>query len=145
MICSILEFLNASPMTLFQGEPSDPDDRDKFFQDNFESFMACMVVADESVRRLAIGVAPHLFTEDTVARYCGTSQLATKRFKTTFWKLTYVSLSCCEHTLVSDSGTPDRLFSHPCVTRSALTISMPDSSPFIATSSPGSCSSNQFG
>lgn len=90
MICSILEFLNASPMTLFQGEPSDPDEGDLFFQNNFESFMACMVVADESIRRLAMGVAPHLFTEKTVSRYGETSRLTTQRFKANFWKLTYV-------------------------------------------------------
>ncbi|CAK7217430.1 Ras GTPase activating protein ira2 [Sporothrix eucalyptigena] len=88
MICSILEFLNASPMTLFQGEPGDQDSGDLFFQDNFESFMACMVVADESVRRLAMGVAPRLFTEDTVARYKKMSGHVTQKFKPNFWKLT---------------------------------------------------------
>lgn len=88
MICSILEFLNASPMTLFEGEPDDEDDGDVFFQDNFESFLACMVVEDETVRRLAMGVAPRLFTEKNLSRYKKTSKLSTQKFKPNFWKLT---------------------------------------------------------
>ncbi|CAK7566094.1 MAG: Ras GTPase activating protein ira2, partial [Sporothrix epigloea] len=100
----ILEFLNASPMTLFEGEPDDEDDGDVFFQDNFESFLACMVVEDETVRRLAMGVAPRLFTEKNLSRYKKTSKLSTQKFKPNFWKLTSLVL-----TSIIDNVSPFRL------------------------------------
>ena len=93
MICSILEFLAASPTTLFQGEPEDPDDGDSFFQSNIEAFMACMIVSDEAVRQLAVSVAPRLFTEDIVSRYKKLSLPGSQKFKTNFWKLSSLVLS----------------------------------------------------
>jgi len=78
-------------MTLFEGPPSDRKERDLFFQENLESLISCMVAADESVRRLACGVARRLFSKEQVMKTFRVSKaLDSKVFKTKFWKLTWV-------------------------------------------------------
>ena len=98
MLCNILSFLDASPSTLFDGGPDNPSDRDSFFEDNFEAFVACMIAADESVRRLAGGLARRLFADEAVLRSVGASKkLSSPQFKTNFWKLTLVDLALALH------------------------------------------------
>ncbi len=91
MTCNILNFLHASPMTLFEGAPDDPADRGKFFDDNFESFIYCMIASDGSIRRLAVLVAKRLFAPEAeaVLKPITTSKrLSSQKFKGNFWKLT---------------------------------------------------------
>ncbi|EAQ83903.1 hypothetical protein CHGG_10307 [Chaetomium globosum CBS 148.51] len=57
MVCNILSFLDASPMTLFEGPPADEEERDQFYEENLGALISCIIAADESVRRLATGVA----------------------------------------------------------------------------------------
>lgn len=93
MVCNILSFLDASPMTLFEGPPMDRGERDQFYEENLEALISCIIAADESVRRLATGVAKRLFAKEQVLSNLRASKgLGSKAFKTKFWKLTYVSL-----------------------------------------------------
>ena len=89
MIRNILDFLDASPMTLFEGAPEDSSEREVFFESNIESFISCMTAADESVRRLAGRVAKKLFADTSVMTLVRASKrLASPQFKANFWKLT---------------------------------------------------------
>ena len=91
MVCNILSFLDASPSTLFHCGPDSPPDREECFDDNFEAFVSCMIAADESVRRLAAGVAKRLFADETVLKSAAASgRLSSPHFKSNFWKLTWV-------------------------------------------------------
>jgi neurofibromin 1 len=91
MICNVLNFLSESPMTLFEGPPDGVSDRDRFYFENFESFVSCMIAADESVRQLALGVAKPLLANNlmiTTLRASG--HLNSREFKINFWNLSYV-------------------------------------------------------
>jgi neurofibromin 1 len=91
MISNILSFLDASPMTLFEGPPMDRGERDVFYRENLEALISCVIAADESVRRLATGVAKRLFAKEQVLSTLRASKgLSSKSFKTRFWQLTYV-------------------------------------------------------
>ncbi len=96
MVSNILNFLDASPMTLFEGPPGDKEERDKrdiFFQENLEALISCVVAADQSVRRLATGVARRLFTKEEVLQTLRALKgLRSLEFRTSFWRLTYVFL-----------------------------------------------------
>lgn len=98
MICNILDFLDASPMTLFEGPPSDRKERDQFYQENMDSLISCVVAADESVRRLACGVAKRLYAKEQIMKTIRhTKGLESKGFKIKFWQLTYVVFSLCSY------------------------------------------------
>lgn len=93
MMCNILSFLNSSPMTLFQGEPSKPEDQAQFFRDNLEAFVSCLIVSDSSVRKLAISVAPRIFSEPSVMERRKAIKMPSQKFKMAFWRLTSLILS----------------------------------------------------
>ena len=94
MVCNILGFLDASPMTLFEGPPMDRSERDQFYEENLEALISCIIAADESVRRLAMGVAKRFFAKEQVLSTLRVSKGSpSKPYKTRFWKLTYVF--CC--------------------------------------------------
>ncbi|KAL1842978.1 hypothetical protein VTJ49DRAFT_3455 [Mycothermus thermophilus] len=89
MVCNILGFLDASPMTLFEGPPPDRNDRDRFYEENLQALVSCVVAADEAVRKLATGVARKLFAREEVKSILRTSaRLRGRPFKTRFWRLT---------------------------------------------------------
>ena len=89
MICNVLCFLDASPMTLFAGPPDDPEERILFYQENLESLISCVVAFDESVRRLATGVARRLFTKESVLKTLRAAKgLRSLEFRASFWRLT---------------------------------------------------------
>lgn len=94
VVCNILNFLDASPMTLFEGPPADRAQRDLFYEENLEALISCIIASDETVRRLATGVAKRLFSNKEVLSTLRSSKgLSSKAFKTKFWRLTYVFLS----------------------------------------------------
>ncbi|KAL2160267.1 hypothetical protein VTH06DRAFT_1440 [Thermothelomyces fergusii] len=98
MVSNLLNFLDASPMTLFEGPPADRDERDQFYEENLSALISCIVAADESVRRLATGVARRLFAEKTLLHNIRSSKgLSSKAFKTKFWRLTsLILISICD-------------------------------------------------
>ncbi|KAM7222101.1 GTPase-activator protein for ras-like GTPase [Rhypophila decipiens] len=103
MVCNILDFLDASPMTLFEGPPSDRKEREQFYMENLESLICCVVAADESVRRLACGVAKRLFAKEQIMKTIRSFKgLESKVFKIKFWQLTsLIMMSICDR-----SGLP---------------------------------------
>ncbi|KAK3386913.1 hypothetical protein B0H63DRAFT_468596 [Podospora didyma] len=98
MICNILNFLDASPMTLFQGPPTEAPDRDRFYQKNVWSLISCVVAADESIRRLATGVAKRLFAnEQVLTTLRALNSLDSPTLKKDFWQLTsLILISICD-------------------------------------------------
>ncbi|KAK3683544.1 hypothetical protein B0T22DRAFT_468139 [Podospora appendiculata] len=98
MICNILNFLDASPMTLFEGPPDDINDRDRFYYENLESLISCVIAADESVRKLACGVAKRLFAKKHVLEVLREAKdLDSQAFKTEFWRLSsLILISICD-------------------------------------------------
>jgi neurofibromin 1 len=91
MVCNILNFLNASPMTLFEGPPDDEAEHSHFLLENFTSIVSCVLAANESVRRLATGVAQGLIGEEVVLDTLRASKsLDSATFKSNFWRLRYV-------------------------------------------------------
>lgn len=88
MTCNILHFLEASPMTLFEGPPSEGPDRNRFYLENFSSIVSCVAAANESVRRLGAGVAKRLFRDGMILKTLREFQgLDSPGFKSSFWKL----------------------------------------------------------
>lgn len=78
-------------MTLFEGPPGEDADRSRFYLENFSSVVSCVVAADESIRRLAAGVARRLFREETLLQTLRDFQgLDSPGFKSNFWRLRYV-------------------------------------------------------
>lgn len=91
MVCNILNFLDASPMTLFEGPPSETVDRIRFYEENFSSIVSCVAAANESIRRLASGVVRRLFREDIILKTLGESKsLDSPAFKSKFWRTRYI-------------------------------------------------------
>lgn len=98
IICNILDFLDASPMTLFEGPPEDPLESEMFYEANFEAFMSCMITANDNVRRRAAGVAKKLISnEDLLFKLRESKCLDIKTFKNDFWKLSsLVLMAMCD-------------------------------------------------
>lgn len=93
MICNILDFLDASPLTLFEGPPEKDRERDQFFEDNLVAFISCLVSSNERVRKLAMRVAKRLFADESVLQPLRASKrIDSQEFKSNFWKLTSIIL-----------------------------------------------------
>jgi len=76
-------------MTLFEGPPSDRQARDHFYYENIASVISCVVAPDQSIRKLAGGVAKRLFKQDKVIDILRSSRdVKSPKFKTEFWRLT---------------------------------------------------------
>jgi neurofibromin 1 len=91
MICNILKFLNASPMTLFENPPEPGKKREEFYEETFEAFVSCMVSAHDSVRSLATQLAVQIFAEDGILAILRKSIVVdSKGFVSKFWRMTYV-------------------------------------------------------
>jgi neurofibromin 1 len=93
MTCNILNFLDASPATLFEGPPSDRADQDRFFQENFESLVSCVIAANEVVRKLATAVAKRLLSEQMLTTLRASKCLDSLALRIKFWRLSYVPLT----------------------------------------------------
>ncbi|KAK4119986.1 hypothetical protein N657DRAFT_683989 [Parathielavia appendiculata] len=130
MVCNILNFLNASPMTLFEGPPRDRADRDRFYEENLAALVSCVVAADETVRRLATGVARRLFAKDQelfLSTLRASNGLASKAFKTKFWRLTsLIVLSICDNLRLPCSADALRSINSYLESRVLLLMSIPE-------------------
>ncbi|KAI1382753.1 GTPase [Hypoxylon trugodes] len=98
VICNILNFLDASPMTLFEAPPSDSVEAEQFYEEIFEAFVSCLVTANDSVRALASGVARKLLAPNGILSSLRKSKrLDSHSFGIKFWRLTsLVLLEMCE-------------------------------------------------
>ncbi len=88
MICSILVFLDASPLTLFSGAPNNYDDWIVFYEDIFASFTTYLITDDDRIRFLTNTVARKIMTESSVPLWRKSQSLGSRTFKYNFWKST---------------------------------------------------------
>jgi hypothetical protein len=85
MLYNVLEFLDASPASLFILDSDDPDEASALL----ESFLSCVISPDEAVQKLACRVARSLFEEGPRP-----GMLRVHRsLRTEFWMRRYVCLS----------------------------------------------------
>ncbi|KAI1139653.1 GTPase [Hypoxylon sp. FL0543] len=98
VICNVLNFLDASPMTLFDSPPSDASEAEQFYEDIFEAFVSCLVTANDSVRALASSVAKKLLAPNGILSSLRKSKrLDSHSFGIKFWRLTsLVLMEMCE-------------------------------------------------
>lgn len=91
LICNILKFLNASPKSLFDGAPADPEKLSQFYEENFEACISCMMVVDEDIRDLARRLCERLVADPNILASLRKSvAMNGSGFLIKFWKLTYV-------------------------------------------------------
>ncbi|GAB1313117.1 Ras GTPase activating protein ira2 [Madurella fahalii] len=128
MVSNILGFLDASPMTLFEGPPMDRGERDVFYQENLEALISCIIASNESVRRLATGVAKRLFAKEQVLSTLRASKgLGSKAFKTRFWRLTsLILISICDRARLPCSAEVLRSINGYLESRLLLLTSIPE-------------------
>jgi neurofibromin 1 len=88
MIYSILAFLDASPLTLFNGAPNDSDDFILFYEDIFASFTTYLITDDDRIRFLTNAVARKIMTECSGPLLQKGHSLGPRASKYNFWKST---------------------------------------------------------
>jgi len=88
MIYSILAFLDASPLTLFNGAPNDNDDFILFYEDIFASFTTYLITDDDQIRFLTNAVARKIMTECSGPLLQKGQSLGPRPSKYNFWKST---------------------------------------------------------
>ncbi|GAP90127.1 putative GTPase-activator protein for Ras-like [Rosellinia necatrix] len=98
VICNILKFLNASPLSLFESVSPDAKNSDSFYEEIYESFVSCLVTANDTVRTLSRPLARSILpTNGLLASVRQATPLDSDSFKLKFWKLTSsVLLDMCD-------------------------------------------------
>ncbi|TGJ85449.1 hypothetical protein E0Z10_g3290 [Xylaria hypoxylon] len=98
VICNILKFLNASPLSLFESASPDVKNLDSFYEEIYESFVSCLVTANDTVRTLSRPLAQDILpTNGLLASVRQATPLDSDSFKLKFWKLTSsVLLDMCD-------------------------------------------------
>jgi neurofibromin 1 len=87
MVCNILTFLDASPMTLFDDKLGGNQDIDGSSSDMFESFLTCVISANDTVRKLAGRVATRLFEKHHgLGTLRGNDKIGSTSLKRGFWR-----------------------------------------------------------
>ncbi|KAI0518485.1 GTPase [Xylaria bambusicola] len=98
VICNILKFLNSSPLSLFESTSPDAKNSDSFYEEIYESFVSCLVTANDTVRTLSRPLAQSILpTNGLLASVRQATPLDSESFKLKFWKLTAsVLLDMCD-------------------------------------------------
>ncbi|KAI0107044.1 GTPase [Nemania sp. FL0031] len=98
IICNILKFLNASPLSLFESTSPDAKNSNSFYEEIYESFVSCLVTANDTVRTLSRPLAQSILpTNGLLASVRQATPLDSDSFKHKFWKLTSsVLLDMCD-------------------------------------------------
>ncbi|KAJ3578004.1 hypothetical protein NPX13_g2562 [Xylaria arbuscula] len=98
VICNILKFLNASPLSLFESASAEAKNSDSFYEEIYESFVSCLVTANDTVRTLSRPLAQSILpTNGLLASVRQATPLDSDSFKLKFWKLTSsVLLDMCD-------------------------------------------------
>ncbi|RFU34508.1 hypothetical protein B7463_g1822, partial [Scytalidium lignicola] len=86
LVYCILEFLKASPLSIFSGAPSDPTEWSQFFDDILASFSTYLVSDDSQIANLASAVARMLMTDGSIALWQKSKSIGSRSFKYNFWK-----------------------------------------------------------
>ncbi|CAL3962410.1 unnamed protein product [Diplocarpon coronariae] len=107
LIYSILSFLEASSLTLFNGAPKFGLEWISFYEEIFTSFTVYLAAEDERIRSLANTVARKIMMEGTVTFWRKSQSLGLKTFKYNFWKTTsYILMIAAEKLL--NIGTDEK-------------------------------------
>jgi neurofibromin 1 len=87
MTCNILRFLDASPMTLFDGTLSSRVSGDSSSDEVVESFISSVLSANDAIRQLACRVATRLFAEHPVLDILrGRGALSSEALRADVWR-----------------------------------------------------------
>ncbi|KAL7624760.1 Ras GTPase activating protein ira2 [Parahypoxylon ruwenzoriense] len=107
VICNILNFLDASPETLFEAPPPNSSEAEQFYEEIFEAFVACLVTSNDIVRDLASGLAKKLLAPNGILSSLRKSKrLDSHSFGIKFWRLTsLVLMGLCERHVQHDDDT----------------------------------------
>jgi len=90
VICNILKFLDASPLSLFESTSPEAKSSDSFYEEIYESFVSCLVTANDTVRTLSRAVAERILPKNgLLASVRQATPLDSDDFKLKFWRLTY--------------------------------------------------------
>ncbi|CAJ2511131.1 Uu.00g067560.m01.CDS01 [Anthostomella pinea] len=93
VICNILKFLDASPLTLFENTRADVEDLSAFHEEIFESFVYCLVTANDMVRVLSRGLAEKILaTDGLLSSFRQANALDSNDFRLKFWRLSSLVL-----------------------------------------------------
>ncbi|KAH7346669.1 hypothetical protein BKA65DRAFT_282221 [Rhexocercosporidium sp. MPI-PUGE-AT-0058] len=101
LIYTILLFLDASSLSLFNGAPNFGTEWLVFFEDTFATFSTYLATDDERIRSLANTVARKIMSEGTVSFWRKTRSVGSKPFKYNFWKTTSTILATAADKLIS--------------------------------------------
>jgi neurofibromin 1 len=87
LACSVLQFLDAHPMSLFDSVIASLESGPSLPADMFESFLSCVISPDDTIRRLAGNIARRLFIEPEFLEALRTrGSLKTTSFGQEFWR-----------------------------------------------------------
>lgn len=86
LVYCMLEFLNVSPLTVFDGAPSDPSEWSIFFDDILASFTTFLVSDDSEIANQASAVARMIMTDGSTALWRRSKAIGSSSFKGNFWK-----------------------------------------------------------
>ncbi|KAG4440411.1 hypothetical protein IFR05_004104 [Cadophora sp. M221] len=101
LLYTILLFLDASSLTLFNGAPNFGPEWLVFFEETFATFSTYLATDDERIRSLANTVARKIMSEGTVSFWRKTRSVGSKPFKYNFWKTTSAILATAADKLIS--------------------------------------------
>lgn len=88
MVSNVLNFLDVSLMMFFEGLLIEKSERDYFYEENLEVLISCIIVSDEGIRRLVMGVVRWLFGDEKFMMIVRVSKgISLMGFKMNFWRL----------------------------------------------------------
>ncbi|KAI1496424.1 GTPase [Biscogniauxia marginata] len=94
ILCNIIKFLDASPMTLFDTSALDNPNLDVFYEELYEAFVSVLAGANDTVRPLTSGLAEKLLAPDGIFASLRKSNTRDSHdFKSRFWRLTSLVLT----------------------------------------------------
>jgi len=88
LVYAILVFLDASPLTLFNGSTVHGPEWLAFFEDIFSAFATYLVTDDQRTRHLMNTVARKIMTDGTRSLWRKSKAMGPRNFKYNFWKTT---------------------------------------------------------
>ncbi|KAL2069744.1 hypothetical protein VTL71DRAFT_14423 [Oculimacula yallundae] len=101
LIYTILLFLDASSLTLFNGAPNFGPEWLLFFEETFATFSTYLATDDERIRSLANTVARKIMTEGTAAFWRKSKNGGSKSFTQNFWKTTSAIVATAADSLMN--------------------------------------------
>ncbi|RDW66243.1 hypothetical protein BP6252_09878 [Coleophoma cylindrospora] len=109
LIYNILLFLDASPLTLFEGAPTEDADWDQFFDELCQTFTKYLMTEDEQVRDITSSVVRRLMSVGGITQWRAEEMHGYDLMRTNFWRSSSLMLKSISEKLVmyyeDDKGT----------------------------------------